>query len=74
MRTRPHAHPCGRCGVKTECCGDVEQNYDGFPEWICREYHTLASQTFRDPDDFLCDGCRESLECEIALPCAKGET
>jgi len=51
MRTRPHAHRCDVCGVKTECCGDVEQNYDGIPEWICREYHNDAR------GEFLCETC-----------------
>ncbi len=63
MRTKPHHHPCGHCAVKVECCGDVEQNYDGFPEWICREYHT----EFRDRDDFLCEDCASAQEVARAL-------
>jgi len=71
MRTRPHHHPCGRCGVKVECGGDIEQNYDGFPEWICREYHTLANQEFRDRDDFLCEDCSEIRDAQAAADLAE---
>lgn len=58
MRTKPHHHPCGRCGVRTECCGTIEQNYDGWPEWICVEYHGVTSH------DFLCEDCEALPECE----------
>lgn len=39
MRGKIHHHPCQACGVKTECGGDWEQNYDGSPEVVCREFH-----------------------------------
>lgn len=55
MRIRPHHHPCARCGIKVECCGDLEQNYDGWPEWTCREYHHESGFTA----DFLCEDCAE---------------
>ena len=55
----------------TECCGDVEQNYDGWPEWICREYHTEASAVFRHQDDFLCERCDEIREQEAAADLAE---
>ncbi len=60
MRTRPHGHPCANCGIRVECCGDVEQNYDGIPEWICREYHS------ENRDDFLCEDCEELPEDDLA--------
>ncbi len=40
--------------MKTECCGDVEQNYDGFPPFTCREFHLDGGETNAD---FLCDSC-----------------
>jgi hypothetical protein len=57
MRQRPHHHPCRLCGAKTECPGAWEENYDGFPEVICPEWH-LADGTINT--DFLCDCCEAS--------------
>lgn len=39
MRIGPHKHRCADCQTPTECCGEIEQNFDGCPEWICREFH-----------------------------------
>jgi len=39
-----------------ECCGDIEQNYDGWPEFICREYHGPLGSINAD---FMCDACAE---------------
>ena len=61
MRARPHHHPCAHCQVQAECCGDIEQNYDGIPEWICREFESPHGS------DFICDACaekKEQHECE----------
>ena len=52
---RPHHHPCLDCGAKTECPGDWEENYDGFPEVICPEYHQGGFIN----SDFVCDACHE---------------
>lgn len=57
MRVAPHHHPCQRCQVKTECGGTWEQNYDGFPEVICPEFHLTGGVT--NPD-FLCGDCSEA--------------
>lgn len=59
MRIGPHHHPCQSCGAKTECCGAIEQNYDGQPPWTCPE--------FDEPDgrintDFICEGCAWKAE------------
>ena len=54
MRCPVHHHPCQRCGAKTECGGVFEQNYDGIPEVICREFH-LDWGTINP--DFLCEAC-----------------
>lgn len=54
MRGPVHHHPCQDCGVKTECGGDWEQNYDGVPEVICREFHLDGGSI---NGDFLCDAC-----------------
>lgn len=67
MRIGPHHHPCSRCGAKTECCGDIEQNYDGAPEWICREFHTLANREFTPIDHFLCEGCDLQMADELGI-------
>lgn len=54
MRIGPHHHPCGNCRAKVECCGEIQQNYDGFPEWICLDYHGHSGDT--NPY-FLCEDC-----------------
>jgi hypothetical protein len=55
MRHGPHHHPCARCKAKVECCGDIEQNYDGFPEWTCREYHDIHTGQIAEVLCELCD-------------------
>jgi hypothetical protein len=54
MRVKPHHHPCQTCGAKTECGGTWEENYDGSPEVICREYHRMDGTINAD---FICEGC-----------------
>ena len=61
-RVKVHHHPCQDCGAKTECGGTWEENYDGFPEVICREFHVLSGGV---NSDFICEGCawkREDAE------------
>jgi len=53
-RVPVHHHKCADCGEKTECGGSWEENYDGSPEVICREYHQPGG--FINPD-FLCARC-----------------
>lgn len=57
MRERPHHHPCATCGEKVECSGSWEQNWDGFPEVICREFH-------QDRWPFLCEDCHTKAEAD----------
>lgn len=59
MRTKPHHHPCQRCGKKTECGGIFEQNVDGFPEIVCPEFHLSDGTINRD---FICEACDEADE------------
>jgi hypothetical protein len=47
--------------VKTECPGTWEENYDGEPPVICREWHVAGGGT--NPD-FLCDACYARPEAE----------
>lgn len=54
-RVPVHHHPCQDCGAKTECGGTWEENYDGFPEVICREWHQ-PNGTINS--DFVCDDCQ----------------
>lgn len=54
--SRVHHHPCQACGKKTACGGTWEQNYDGEPEVICREFH-LPNGTLNP--DFICHDCNE---------------
>lgn len=63
MRISPHAHPCQHCLVSTECCGDVEQNYDGWPEWICVAFDT------HNHGDFLCEDCAALFEAGVCEDC-----
>jgi len=48
-----HHHPCQDCGAKTVCPGEWEENYDGIPEVICREFHQDGGINF----DFVCADC-----------------
>ncbi len=59
MRVKPHSHPCQICGKKTECGGTWEENYDGFPEVICREYHLDDGSINAD---FICEVCVAAYE------------
>ena len=68
-RVPVHHHPCARCGIKTECGGSWEENYDGFPEVICREWHQLGGTT--NPE-FYCDGCALIVEEEARREYAGG--
>jgi hypothetical protein len=56
-RPREHSHPCRSCGAKVPCSGDLIQNYDGFPEVICSEYH----ERYRRPD---CEACEAAAPAE----------
>lgn len=63
MRQRVHHHKCHDCGAKTECPGEWEQNYDGWPEVVCREFDQARS-------DFVCDDCHAKREAEAAADMA----
>ena len=54
-RVAPHHHKCVDCGVKTECPGTWEENYDGWPEVICDD----VDKRHNDP---ICDECYEKRE------------
>lgn len=59
MAQRPHRHPCQHCKTPVECGGEWEQNIDGWPEVICREFHMEGG--FTNPD-FLCEDCADKAE------------
>ncbi len=65
MRIRPHKHPCGHCQTPTECCGAIEQEYDGEPEFYCVEYHV----PHRTKLDFICDACDEQRRLSECSDC-----
>jgi hypothetical protein len=56
MRTGPHSHPCASCKEPVECCGAIEQNFDGWPEFICVEYHLHGGGGL----DVYCDACQQA--------------
>jgi hypothetical protein len=58
MRHGPHHHPCTTCRAPVECAGDLERNYDGWPEVICRAYH----QSNGTIADIFCDA-HDQCEC-----------
>ena len=60
-----HKHPCQCCGTMTPCCGDREENYDGWPDVICRSFHLPSGET--NPD-FLCVDCET-----LAIAAARAE-
>lgn len=37
-----HTHCCTLCHTRYDCDGDLEHNYDGFPEVVCTAYHYAA--------------------------------
>lgn len=63
-----HHHKCADCGAKTECGGEWEQNFDGWPEVICREFHQAGGET--DPD-FVCDLCAGKRDARRELDAAE---
>jgi hypothetical protein len=66
MRAKPHSHPCCICQKLTECCGDIEQNHDGWPEWVCVEYHKYG-------DDVTCEDCLSTTgDSETETPDIRG--
>ncbi len=62
---KPHRHRCFHCGAMTECTGEIEQNHDGFPELVCREYDAPPSQ----PSDFICEACDENQQHSVCPDC-----
>lgn len=70
MRARPHAHPCRNCKTPVECCGEIVQNWDGFPEFICREYHNEHTGGI---EVVLCESCFEAEEKQAAAELAEQE-
>jgi hypothetical protein len=71
-RVAVHHHPCQDCGAKVECGGTWEENYDGFPEVICPEYHLTSGDINAD---FICEPCERAradaaiadLQAEVGL-------
>jgi len=61
MRHPIHTHRCQHCGEPFECGGELERNYDGWPEVVCQAFHVYRFVT-------LCDACteREAREDETA--------
>jgi hypothetical protein len=53
-RVAPHHHPCQTCRAKVECGGEWQENYDGFPEVICPEWHRPDGTV---NNDFVCEAC-----------------
>jgi hypothetical protein len=56
MRARPHQHPCHRCQALVECRGEIQENFDGWPESICLDYHGPLGSINAD---FMCEECAE---------------
>ena len=65
MRDRnAHSHPCSGCQVSVECDGELERNFDGWPEVICTSYHLLNGETA----EVLCEACAELVDrCDEAV-------
>jgi hypothetical protein len=52
MTHKGHTHRCSDCGQEYECHGDLERNFDGHPEVICRAFHVHRMT--------LCEACAEA--------------
>ena len=50
---RAHTHPCAHCRTPVDCPGDLERNYDGWPEVICTFIHRADGTTV----SLLCQDC-----------------
>lgn len=75
MRIPPHHHPCSQCGAKTECCGDVQQDYDAdkhgdYSIWICAEYQVVTRGKVVLRGGFVCEGC-ESIEQDALMEASR---
>jgi hypothetical protein len=44
-RQQLHEHPCDVCRLPFDCDGELERNYDGWPEVICVSFHERHSRT-----------------------------
>lgn len=62
MRVAPHHHKCADCGAKTDCTGEVVDNYDGWPSWSCAFYHLITGDTNRD---FICEICGDKRDAKV---------
>ena len=69
-RTFKHHHRCQDCQTKTECFGQLEDNYDGEPEITCREFHLQGGEI---NGDFICDYCQERRDERAAADRAEQE-
>ena len=58
MKEFPHTHPCHWCGKPVDCDGDLEHNYDGEPDVVCRAYHVYGG----DIRHVLCEECDAKVE------------
>lgn len=66
-RQRAHTHPCQDCGTPVDCSGEWEQNHDGVPEVICREFHQHGGIN----SDYRCDDCDRAYWGATAEPFAQ---
>lgn len=54
-----HNHDCQTCGNPMDCDGELERNFDGWPEVVCVIYHLdgkdvceeCATRSTEDEDD-----------------------
>lgn len=61
--TSHHDHVCSTCRSEFACPGDLERNYDGFPEVICTYWDVLGEHECEDCTLLSqCDGCGEKLK------------
>ena len=50
-----HQHPCQQCGALVDCAGPLEENPDGVPAVICRDFHLAGGHV--NPR-VVCDACQ----------------
>lgn len=59
IRALVHAHPCHSCGARTECTGQLEQDYGAEKDFYCTQFCDRSGKGYQQASAFLCDACAD---------------